>query len=128
MSTSIETITAVAERFGRTDAGIDAVENAAIALGLAQNHEAALEDDRAIVKAEAIRRMIGTENPATGKPHSASSAEAVVEQDEQYATHRRAQRDAVLATQRAWGAYEAAKLRALNAVNFANACALLEAR
>lgn len=99
---------------------IDEVEAAAERLATAQTVEATLEDQRPLVKQQAIRRIIGTENPLTQKPHSASSAEAVVEQDEQYMQHRRAQRDATVATQTAWGAYEASKLRAQLAVGRAN--------
>lgn len=99
-----------------TDDLIDAIEATAAALGLARAAEQALEDERPLVKSAAIRRLMGTENPETGKPHSASSAEKVVETDAEYMAHRRAQRDAVVATQEAWGRYEAAKQRAALAV------------
>lgn len=94
------------------DEAITALEQAAQDLADARGHEQGLEDERPLVKAAAIARMVGTENPLNGKPHSASSAEAVVEQDAAYAEHRRQQRNAVRATQLAWGQYEAAKRRA----------------
>jgi hypothetical protein len=75
-----------------------------------------LEDGRALVKAEAIRRMVGTENPLNGKPHSASSAEAIVESDAEYAGYRKQQRDAEVEKHRAYAAYEAARLSARLAV------------
>jgi hypothetical protein len=75
-----------------------------------------LEDGRSLVKAEAIRRMVGTENPLNGKPHSASSAEAIVESDAEYASYRKQQRDAEVEKHRAYAAYEAAKLGARLAV------------
>ena len=50
---------------------------------------------------------------------SATAAEKIVEEDESYMAHRRAQYDAVRGTQQAWGAYEAARLTAQLAVNTA---------
>lgn len=94
------------------DAAIAAIETAAEALAQAQATEQQLEDDRAEVKEAAILRLMQLPNQTTGKPHSASSAKDVVEFDEQYRAHRATQRAAVIATQRAWGQYEAAKRRA----------------
>jgi hypothetical protein len=115
-----------------TEDAITQVENTAELLGLAQAEEARLEDERPIVKQQAILRIMQATNPLTLKAHSASSAEAVVETDEAYMQHRRTQRDAVLATQKAWGAFKAATLRAQLAVSLAAPTSLttdfLEAR
>ena len=102
------------------DEAIAAVEAAAAALGDARTREQALEDDRPAAKSAATLRLIGTLNPETGKPHSASSAKDVVETDPEYAEYRRQQRAAVMATEMARGAYEAAKLRAKLAVEVAS--------
>jgi uncharacterized protein YajQ (UPF0234 family) len=91
---------------------IEAIEQAAERLALATKTEMELEDFRPILKSQAIRRLMATENPETGKPHSASSAEKVVEVDAEYAAHRRDQYNAVVETIRARGEYEAAKRRA----------------
>lgn len=88
------------------------IERAGRTYALAVADEMALEDQRPIVKQAAVLRLIGTPNPATGKPHSASSAEAVVESDEEYVTHRVQQRQAVYAKIVAAAQYEAAKARA----------------
>lgn len=81
-------------------------------LGTTRAHEMALEDERALVKHAATLRIMQTENELTGKPHSASSAVAVVESDGGYALHRAKQREAVIDTQLAYANWEAAKMRA----------------
>lgn len=89
---------------------IQRVRDAARALGDARAREQYLEDRRPLVKREAIRALMQTANDLTGKPHSASSAEAIVEADPTYMEYRVRQSDAVIATQVAWGEWEAAKL------------------
>lgn len=42
---------------------------------------------RALEKRAAILRLMSSDNPLTGKPHSASSAEAIVESDAEYAAY-----------------------------------------
>lgn len=91
---------------------VEAVEVAAKAYGEAQARESELEDDRCFAKRDAIRRIMQLPNDETGKPHSASSAEKVVETDTEYSAFRKTQRDAVVATQLARGRFHAAKLRA----------------
>lgn len=71
------------------------IAEAGLSLAEATLREMAIEDTRPLVKAEAIRRLVGTENPANGKLHSASSAEAVVEMDAEYAATLKAKREAV---------------------------------
>lgn len=82
--------------------------------------EMVIEDTRPIKKVEAIGRIIGTTNHATGKPHSASSAEALVELDGEYAEVLKAKRAAVYARIVAKANYEAtlaaARLGAMEAV------------
>ena len=86
-------------------------------LARATAHEMALEAGRAAEKAAAIRRIIdGGPNGLTQKPHSASSAEAIVETDEQYAAYLAQQRDAVIAKIQAQARYDSAVLIALGLV------------
>lgn len=85
------------------------IEQAAVSLADAVTHEMELEDTRHIIKLNAIEHIMGSgDNKLTGKPHSFSSAEAVVHTDENYAEHlaklRHAARDRILAK----GAYDAA--------------------
>lgn len=95
---------------------IDDVEAAGERLAQAVARVQELEDERAIVKSQAVRRLMLTNNEDTGKQHSASSAEKIVEVDGEYAAHRKLQRDAEVEKQRAYAQYEAAKLRAKLAV------------
>jgi len=91
----------------RVAVAIDEVEERAAALGEALADEARLEDERALVKAAAITRLLEAK-AAT----SATAAEKIVEQDSFYATHRQHQRAQIIERMTKWGAYEAAKLRA----------------
>lgn len=75
-----------------------------------------LEDGRASEKSMAIRRLMQTTNDETGKQHSASSAEKIVELDSEYAAYRKQQRDAEVDRWRADGALFAAKQHARLAV------------
>lgn len=100
-----------------TNRAIAYIVEAANKLALATQRETALEDLRPAKKQAAILRLMATENPLTStsdkpKLHSASSAEAVVEMDAEYAQHRSQQSAAVIARITAWGEYEAAVLRA----------------
>jgi len=96
---------------------IEGVNRAAAELAAAMNNESELEDSRALVKVEAIRRIMAAgPNDLTGKPHSSSSAESIVEQDAGYQEHRARQRDAVQATILYRARLEAAKLKARFAV------------
>jgi hypothetical protein len=92
------------------------IEDVARTLADAVNLCTQLEDNRALVKAAAVRRIMQTTNEETQKPHSATSAEKVVEIDPFYAEHRSAQREAEIAKQVAFAQYEAAKLTARLAV------------
>lgn len=83
--------------------------------------EAELADDRPLVKHRAVLRIASTgTQPLTGKAHSYSSAEVMVEEDPEYADHLRRVREAAAerATRQAeaWGA----KLRAELAVRLAS--------
>ncbi|HET8771591.1 MAG TPA: hypothetical protein VFM71_11465 [Gemmatimonadaceae bacterium] len=99
------------------DGVLEAVSKAGDALANAVRHEMALEDGRCVVKVRAIQRIMQGENPLTGKMHSASSAEAVVETDAEYAQYRDEQRTATVMKIRAQVAYECAKTRARMAVS-----------
>ena len=96
------------------------VEGAALRLADATAREMELEDHRPLIKGEAIKRLMEVApNPLTGKAHSVSSAEAVVEQDPTFMEHRRTQRSAVADRILMQGRYETAKLRARLAVELA---------
>jgi hypothetical protein len=75
--------------------------------GVVKAREMTLEDQRPLIKAMAIVRLM-----EAGKATSATAAEKIVEMDEDYMAHRIAQRDAVIATQRAYGLAKAAEFRA----------------
>jgi hypothetical protein len=58
----------------------------------ARKNRDTLADTKAIAKIDGIKSLLGTENPLTGKMHSASSAETMVESVHSYAEHLRALR------------------------------------
>ena len=75
----------------------------------AVKHEMELEDGRITLKMAAIDRIMKAgDNPMTGKPHSFSSAEALVNTDREYADYLAKQRDAVAERIMAKARYEAA--------------------
>lgn len=99
------------------DAVINGLYDAADRYADALNYVAQLEDERAKVKEAAILRLMQQPNPLTSTPekpklHSASSAEAVVEQDAEYAAHRAKQRAAEVDKWAALAGFDAARLRA----------------
>lgn len=72
-------------------------------------HEQTLEDARANVKLAAVERIMKAgDNSLTGKPHSFSSAEAIVNTDGEYQSYLERQRQAVHDRILAKGAYDAA--------------------
>lgn len=82
-------------------------------------YEMKLMDERHVVKMQAIDDIMASgDNPKTGKPHSFSSAEALVESHRDYAAHlsklREAARDRVIAKAKYDGAYVAGLLAAKN--------------
>lgn len=87
-------------------ASIAAIETAATWVADALNMVAQLEDERALIKPEAIRRIMESRGLA------ATPAEKIVESDPEYAAHRAKQRDAEVIKWSAVAQYEAAKLRA----------------
>ena len=92
---------------------IDLVEQAAAAWGDAKAVAMQLEDNRARMKLDAIRRIMEAgPHPISGKPHSVSSAEPYVETDAEYAALRADQREAVILEKKAEGFYQAQRLRA----------------
>lgn len=92
---------------------MESLEQAARRCANAHNRVAELEDERALIKAQCIKAMIGTPNPLSdGKAHSASSAEKIVEEHPRYQAHRQEQRDAEVERWMSLGNWEAAKLRA----------------
>jgi hypothetical protein len=105
--------------FDREQRAIDDVLAAAEVYAQAVRSVMELEDLRPLLKAKAIGEMLGTPNPL-GKPgalHSASSAEAVVEQHGDYWQHRQKQAQAEVERIRAHAALDVAKMRARLAIN-----------
>lgn len=62
------------------------------ALADARHNRDTLLDTKSVAKIAAIQSLIGTDNPLTGKPHSASSAETMAEHVAIYADHLRSLR------------------------------------
>lgn len=87
-------------------AQIDILYTTSAALGVDRAHEMELEDDRALVKMEAVKRIMARDGLA------ATPAEKIVETDEAYMLHRQRQREAVIQCQCAWGAFKAAEFLA----------------
>jgi hypothetical protein len=84
------------------------IETAAAQLADATVAEMQLEDHRITVKLAAIDRIMHSgDNPLTGKPHSFSSAEAIVNTDEEYQNYLARVRDAVRQRVLARGNYDA---------------------
>lgn len=72
-----------------------------------------LEAGRAIEKDHAVRRIMEQPNPLNSdKPHSATSAEKIVETDPEYAAYLRRQRETVHSKNIAFTAMTGAMLRA----------------
>ena len=82
-------------------------------LAEATKNEMSLEHGKPVAKMQAISRVIKAgDNPLTGKPHSFSSAELLVEQDPEYSAHLAKMREAVENRILARGNYEAALIEA----------------
>lgn len=82
--------------------------------------EASLADRRPLIKHRAVLRVASTgAQPLTGKPHSYSSAEAMVEEDPDYAEHLELLREATQERANLQAEAWAAKLRAELAVRLA---------
>ena len=86
------------------------LRESALALGRAKARVMELESERVQLKAVLVGRLVGTENPLTKKPHSASSADDAAAIEASYAEHQMLQRQAVVAEQVAYGEWEVAKL------------------
>jgi len=87
----------------------DNITAAAVALADAVRRESELEDNRISVKMAAVERIMKSgDNPLTGKPHSFSSAEALVNTDADYSDYLGQCRDAAHARMIARGNYDAA--------------------
>jgi len=87
----------------------DNIISAAGTLADAVRRESELEDNRISVKMSAVERIMKSgDNPLTGKPHSFSSAEALVNTDATYSDYLGQCRDAAHARMIARGNYDAA--------------------
>lgn len=74
--------------------------------------ELKLEAERPACKLAAIQRLMLELNTLTGGPHSATSAERIVETDPAYAAHLETQRQTVVGKNNAATVMESARLRA----------------
>jgi hypothetical protein len=93
----------------QTENLVTGIEAAALRLADAVSAEQAIEDARINVKMAAVGRIMHSgDNPLTGKAHSFSSAEALVNTDEEYQQYLERQRNAVRERILAKGAYDAA--------------------
>lgn len=86
-------------------------EAAALRFRAATVEEMLLQHTKPLAKHDAIVRLMATENALTGKPHSASSADALAESDSAYAAHLQQLRIVVTAKLKAEAEMTAAKLR-----------------
>jgi hypothetical protein len=88
---------------------IDDIHRASVRLADSVEAEQSLEDARINIKLAAIERIMSRgDNTLTGKPHSFSSAEAVVNTDDEYQEYLERQRNAVRNRIIAKGVYDAA--------------------
>lgn len=96
---------------------INAYSDAAMDHALKAKQESDLEADRTAVKSAAIRRiMAGPNERNPEKPHSVSSAEAVVESDPEYRAYLATQSETVFSKNMAWAAMESFKMRVMLAL------------
>lgn len=94
-----------------------AYQAASHAYAMATEQEMRIEDERPAAKHAAILRLMAAgPNEQTGKAHSASSAEAIVEMDPGYADHLKRKRLAVVATITARCERDVAYARMLRAI------------
>jgi hypothetical protein len=85
------------------------IENTVKNYAEAVKAEMFFEDSRAQVKMAAVQRIMRAgDNAMTGKPHSYSSAEAIVNTDREYSDYLGKLREAAVARILARGAYDAA--------------------
>jgi hypothetical protein len=89
-----------------------------LATAFAREHET--QSLKGLRKAEAIGRIIGTTDPLTQRPHSASSAEKVVEQDPEYFAFLAECRAAIVDRIRREGDYQGCLLRAQLSIRLAS--------
>ena len=117
------TILQATETAGHAQTLINAIEERAAEVGNIIREIQSHDDARRDFKVAAVRALIGSDNPETGKPHSASSAEKAVEADAEYRGFAERAASLEARKQEAFGRYEAAKLRARLAVELAAAVA-----
>lgn len=102
---------------------IEAMHYAGLAWVDAVDAETEADVRRTTLRAELTDSLIGSDNPATNKPHSATSAEKAAENTQVYLTAKEAARVATKAARTAWVTYEVAKLRAQASVRMAEGVA-----
>lgn len=94
----------------------DIIRSAARAYAEATRNEAAVRMDRERMEAEIAASLIGSDNPATGKAHSASSSKEAAKDTPEVQALRALVVEAEVATIIARGEYEAARVGAWLAV------------
>lgn len=95
------------------------IQNAYEKYAKAVGAEMALEDARAGIKMAAVQRIMASgDNPMTSKPHSYSSAEAIVNTDREYSNYLAKMREAAVNRIMAKGEYDAsiAEARLMSAI------------
>lgn len=102
---------------------IDEMQRAGLAWVDAVDVETEADVRRTTLRAELTDSLIGSDNPATGKPHSATSAEKAAEQTQVYLLAKEAARLATKVSRTAWVQYEVARLRAQASVRMAEGVA-----
>lgn len=107
-----------------TDELIGGYERAAADAATAVERELELLDRGPALRAQLVRALAGALNPATGRPHSATSADAAVDAEPQWLAHRSEVRQAVRARLQREAVREAAWLRARAAVGLADGARL----
>ena len=95
------------------DEHAQAIVTAGDRLAEAVEREMALTDEWPLVKLDAIDRLMKTSTQLSGKPHSLTSAESVVETDAAAMAHKVAIRTATRDKIKAKAYYEACRVRAL---------------
>jgi hypothetical protein len=116
-----EHVPTVGSLVAEADIAIDLLVDAGNDLAISTQREMQLADGRALRKTAAIQRLMELENPETKKPHTATSAERVVEADVEYMNYRQVEHAAVVRRIQAEAQLSAAKLRARLAIVMAEA-------
>ncbi len=111
MASTVEEIS-IEEAAGKAERAISEYHKWRLVYADGVKLEAEYEADRCMHRRSAILRLMSGTNPLTGNPHSASSAEKIVEADEEYSGYLSQQRQVVLSKNRAHAEAESFWLQA----------------